>query len=141
MRRPPPGRDPPSISTTRSAWSSMSGLVRDDDGRPAGARLVQTPCDPRLGVRVDRARRLDEDEHLGVREQRAREDEPLPLAARERAAALVDGRVEPVGERVEHVLGVRDRDRLADRAVVRARAPTGRARCAACPRRAPDRPR
>ena len=46
-------------------------------------------------MRVDGARRLDEHEDLGVGEQRPREHEPLPLAARERAAALVDDLVEP----------------------------------------------
>ena len=61
-----------------------------------GARVVQAPRDPRLGVRVDGARRLDEDEHLRLREQRARQHEPLALPARERASALVDGRVEPL---------------------------------------------
>ena len=76
--------------TTRSAWSSTSGLARHDDRRPARARLAQPPGDAGLGVGVDRARRLDEHEDLGVGEQRSGQDEALPLAARERAAALLD---------------------------------------------------
>ena len=93
------------------------GLVEDeraaghDHGRPAPARLVQALGDPRLGVRVDRARRLDENEDLRLGEQRARQDQALPLTARERAAALLHVAVEPLRQRVEHVLGVRDRDR------------------------------
>ena len=72
-------------------------------------------------MRVDRARRLDEDEHLGVGEERPREHEPLALAARERPPALVDVGVE-AAELVEHVLGVRDRHRRQQRRVVAVRA-------------------
>ena len=82
----------------------------DDDGRPARARLAKAPRDPRLRVGVDRARGLDEDEDLRVGEQRPWQDDALALAARERAAALLDVAVEPVRQRLEHVLGVRDRD-------------------------------
>ena len=85
---------------------------RHDDRRPSRAAVAELAGDPRLGVGVDGARRLDEDEDLRVREQRPREHEPLPLPARERAAALVDVVVEPVRQRVEDVLRVRDLDRL-----------------------------
>ena len=54
-----------------------------------GARL-QPLGDPGLGVRVDRAGRLDQDQDLGVGQQRAGQDQPLPLTAGERAAALLD---------------------------------------------------
>ena len=84
---------------------------RDDDRRAAGAEVVELARDARLGVGVDGARRLDEDEDLGVREQRPREHEPLPLPAGERAAALVDDLVEAGGQCDEDVLGGSDLDR------------------------------
>src|SRR6185312_14506390 len=46
--------------------------------------------DPRLGRRVQRARRLVQNENGRVLEQRAGDRQPLPLAARQRAAALAD---------------------------------------------------
>ena len=52
----------------------------DDERRAAPAVFGQAPGDPGLGVRVDRAGRLDEDEDLGVREQRPGEGKPLTLA-------------------------------------------------------------
>ena len=105
---------PSSTKTTRSAWSSTSGLVVTMTVVLPGARLAQPLRDPRLGVRVDRARRLDEHEQLGVREQRAREHEPLALAAGERAAALVDRRrrAHPAAPRCTSSR-VRDRDRAS----------------------------
>ena len=93
------------------------GLVEDeraaghDDGRAAPARLVQALRDPRLGVRVDRARRLDQNQDFGLCQQCARQDQALALTARERAAALLHVAVEPLRQRVEHILGVRDGDR------------------------------
>ena len=73
-------------------------------------------------MRVDGAGRLDEDQDLRLREQCAGEHEPLALTARERAAALLHVAVEPLGQRVEDVLGVGDGDRLDD-LVVRGAAP------------------
>ena len=56
---------------------------------------------------------------VGVGEQRPGQREPLPLAAGERPAALLDLAVEAVGQRVEHVVGRwRPRARLEDRRVV-----------------------
>ncbi len=91
----------------------------DDDGRPAGACLAKPTGDSGLGVGVDGARRLDEDEDLGVGEQRPRKDDPLALAAGERATPLLDVAVEPMGQRV----------------------PTDRARGAGCRKRGADRSR
>ena len=84
---------------------------REDDRRPSAPGLAQPAGDPRLGVSVDRARRVDEDQDLRVGDERAREHEPLPLPSRERAPALLDEAGEPFGQRVEHVLRVRDLDR------------------------------
>ena len=110
--------------------------------RPAScgcAGVAQPACDARLGVRVDRARRLHEDEDLGVGEECAREHEPLPLPAREPAAALVDRRVE----------AVRERSRTSCASATATAARTRRRRAArrvelasgACPRRAAGRSR
>ena len=43
--------------------------------------------------------RLVEEEHRRVDEQRPRDDEPLPLSAREPTTLLPDERVQPVGKR------------------------------------------
>ena len=83
---------------------------------------AQALRDSGLGVRVDRARRLDEHEHLGVGEERSREHEPLALTAREGAAPLVDVRVQTLGQRLDDVFCVRDGDRRVDPLVVSVRA-------------------
>ena len=54
---------------------------------------------PLRGRRVEVRGRLVEHEHRRVGEQRAREHEPLALAAGELAALLADERVEAVGQR------------------------------------------
>ena len=82
--------------------------------------VAELAGDANLGMGVDGARRLDEHEDLGVREQRPREHEPLPLAARERAAALVDDLVQACRQRDEHVFGGGHLDRIRDLAVARA---------------------
>ena len=68
----------------------------------------EPPGDAGLGVGVDGARRLDEDEHVGVAQQRPGEGEPLALAAGERAAALLELAVEAAVDRGEGIVGVGD---------------------------------
>ena len=63
-----------------------------------------------LGVGVDRARGLDEHEHLGVAHERAGEGHPLALAAGQGAAALLEHAVQAVLDRLEDVEGARDVD-------------------------------
>ena len=135
------GHDPPVLEEddpVRLVEHERAGA--DDDRRPTRARLAKAPRDAGLRVGVDCARRLDEHEDLGVRKQRSGQDDALPLAARERAAALLDVAVQPVRQRLEHVLGVCDGDGLEDRPD-RPSGPRGRARVAACRRRAADRSR
>ena len=79
----------------------------DDDGRGAGAVLDEALGDAGLGVGVDGARRVDEDEDLGVAQQRPDQREPLALAAGERAAPLLELAVEPAVDRVDGVGRVR----------------------------------
>ena len=92
---------------------------RHDDRRAARPEVVELAGDARLGMRVDGARRLDEDEDLGAREQSPHEHESLPLPTRERPAALVDDLVEAGRERDEHILRSRNLDRSRDLVVAR----------------------
>ena len=82
-------------------------------------RPSSTSVELELGLGVERRRRLVEDQHLRVVVQRAGDAEALALAARELHAALADHLVEPVGERPDDVVELRER----------------RARAAAAPRR------
>ena len=70
--------------------------VRDHEGGAALHHLVERGLHLALGGGVERARRLVEDQDRRVLQQRARNREALPLAARERTAALADGAVKPV---------------------------------------------
>ena len=65
----------------------------------AAHRLGEAGADPRLGRRVDRRGRVVEDQDARVDEQRARDRDPLPLAARERDPALADDRVVALRQR------------------------------------------
>ena len=84
----------PSSSTT---ISSASAIVERRCATMIVVRpsmtVSQRPPDARLGGRVDRRRGVVEDQHARVDEQRARDREPLALAARERQPALADDRV------------------------------------------------
>ena len=72
--------------------------VRDDDHRQfALAKLGERVDDPLLGRRVEVRGRLVEHEHGRAHVERAREPEPLALAAGEPHAPLADDRLEPVG--------------------------------------------
>ena len=80
--------------------------VRDQDGdRVAGRRHVADRVDdPFLGERVERRGRLVEHEQVRMAQQRARDRQPLLLAARDLHAAFADHRVEaPVGARQQAV--------------------------------------
>ena len=96
-----------------------------DDGRAAGARGCAGParCAPRCARRPRWSARRARARRVG--DQRAGQDEPLALAAGERPAALLDLGVQPVRERVEDVVRVRDPHRVQQHA--RRRRPSGRA--------------
>ena len=74
------------MSTTASAGRARAGSPTTTTVVRPARSVVELTGDPGLGVGVDGARRLDEDEDLGVREQRPGEHEPLPLPAGERPA-------------------------------------------------------
>ena len=111
---------PSAMSTTVSAWSSTSGLEE--------TTTVVLPARKSWSWRAMRASVWASTALVGSTstrisafgEQRPREHEPLPLAARERAAALVDDLVETGRQRDEHVLGGGHLDRIRDLAVARA---------------------
>ena len=98
-------------------------LVRDRDDRELAAQRLERPADGRLGVRIERARGLVEDQHASAVREGAREHHALALAARELAAALADDRVQafrqarddvPQARRAQGTLGV-GRGRAPDR--------------------------
>ena len=115
--------------------------VRDDDRRAALHDGLERAPDARLGGRVDRGGGVVEDQDARVGEQRARDREPLPLAARERQPALADERVVAARERLDEVVRLRLARRLDD--VLARRAAACRRRCwrprssrtGTCPRR------
>jgi hypothetical protein len=74
---------------------------RRDDRGAARALLPQPGRDPRLGVRVDRRGRLDENQDLRIGGQRPGQHQPLPLPAGERTAALGDDLVDRAIEAIE----------------------------------------
>ena len=93
----------------------MTNVVRP------GHDLVQRALDLLLGRRVDGRRRVVEDEDPRVGEQRARDRDPLALAAAQRQPALADARVVAVGQRRDEVVRLRalgGRDDLLARGLV-----------------------
>jgi len=72
--------------------------VGDCDRRAALGEALERGLDRSLGLRVERRRRLVEDEDGRVAENRARDCDALLLAAGEAVAALADDGVVAVGE-------------------------------------------
>ena len=94
------------VEDERARGDDHGGATRPRGGEPSG--------DAGLGVRVDRAGRLDEHEDLGVGEQRPCQGDPLALTPGERATLLGDLPGEPARDGVEHVAGVRDVQRVLE---------------------------
>ena len=88
--------------------------VGDDDRRPAAHRLGEPGADPRLGRRVDGGGRVVEDQDARVDHERARDREPLPLAAGERDPALADHRVVAVRQLLDELVRLRGARRPLD---------------------------
>ena len=81
--------------------------VGDGDRRAALDQVVERLLDLPLGLGVDRRGRLVEDQDARVDQQRAGDRDPLPLAARERLAALADQRVVAVRQPEDELVRVR----------------------------------
>ena len=104
-----PGIDAIAVSATRGdglAVHEQHDMVgvgeqerahRGDHGGAALPLLRDRGADSGLGVRVHRARRLDQDEHGRIDRQRPGQPESLPLTAGETAALLLDDPVEAGG--------------------------------------------
>ena len=88
--------------------------VGDRDRRAPLGQPLELGLDGRLGLRVERARRLVEDQHRRVAQDRPRDRHPLLLAAREAVAALADDRVVAVGQRRDQVVDPRRPRRVLD---------------------------
>src|SRR5260221_8454963 len=67
--------------------------MRDDEHRSPPRNLLHALLDDALALVIERARRLVENEDARIGDERARDRQPLLLAAREAAAALADDRV------------------------------------------------
>jgi hypothetical protein len=90
----------------------------DHERRAPGHDLAQRRLDLLLGRRVDRRRRVVEDEDARIGQERARDGDALALAAAQRQAALADARVVAVGQALDEVVGL-------GAAAPRARSPPG----------------
>eukprot|EP00982_Pelagococcus_subviridis_P005632 29749-Pelagococcus_subviridis.AAC.4 len=78
--------------------------MRDENRRPPAHEIPDGAHDPRLRLRVERARRLVQQHHPGVLQKRARERDPLLLPAAELQPALADDGVVPVRHRAHRVV-------------------------------------
>ena len=88
--------------------------VRHDDRGTTLEDRVEAGLHQRLRLEVEVRRRLVEHEHARPGEERAGERDELPLTRRERHAAFVHRRVEPLGEPVDEVGQPDAMDRLPD---------------------------
>jgi len=70
--------------------------MRDRDRRAALDEIVKCSLDLLLGLRVDARSRLVENQDARIDEERARDADPLPLAARESLSTFADETVVPV---------------------------------------------
>ena len=80
--------------------------VRDDDGGAVAQDALDGPLDELLGLGVDGAGRLVEDEERRVEGERAREGDELLLADREPRAALAHLGLEALGQALDEAVGV-----------------------------------
>src|SRR5438552_2389643 len=78
--------------------------VGDRDRRAALREAVERLLHEPLGLGVERARRLVEDEDRRVAQDRARDRDALLLAAREAVAALADDGVVSLRQRRDHMM-------------------------------------
>src|SRR5207245_11197746 len=95
-------------ASTRQLQLPVSGRERarpvcDQERRAASHQAIHRLEDYRLGLHVDGARGLVEDQQRRVLEEGARQRDPLPLAARELHATLPDGCVVPLGEPLDEL--------------------------------------
>src|SRR4051812_28940061 len=80
----------------------------DDKCRSARAQRPKPILDERLAFAVKARSGFVEDEKARIREDRPRNRDPLPLAAREAHAAFADDRVITLFERFDELIAMRD---------------------------------
>ena len=81
--------------------------VRDGEGRPTADQPREGILHQRLGLGVERAGRLVEDEHGRVEQQRSGDGDALPLPRREQGSALADLRLVALGQLRDELMRVR----------------------------------
>ena len=77
--------------------------VGDDEGGAAFHDLIERLGNPRLGYRIERARRLIKNENRWVFQKRTGDGEALALAAGQKPAALADVRFKAVRVAVDEI--------------------------------------
>ncbi len=82
--------------------------MRDHEGRPAFAQAAQAVLDHLLALGVEARRRLVENQHARVGQDRAGDRHALALSARQLDAALADDCLVALGEPQDELLAVRD---------------------------------
>src|SRR5690606_2376398 len=95
--------------------------VRDDDRRAVLHQPLERLLHGALAFRIERARRLVEQQDRRVLEERAGDRDALALAAREPHAALAEERVVALGQRANELVGGRRARGRLDLLVARAR--------------------
>ena len=78
--------------------------MRDRDDRPSLREALERGLHRTLGLRVERGRRLVENEDRGVAQDRPRDRDPLLLPAREPVAALADDGLVAVRQRRDQIV-------------------------------------
>ena len=87
----------------RIAMGKRAVAMGDDDRGGPGRERAQAIDQRRLRRRIERCGGFVEDDEAGIAEQRAGDQQPLPLAARQAAAMLAQRVSEAAGERADPV--------------------------------------
>ena len=88
--------------------------MRDHDRGASLHQPLHRLLDQRLRLRVQARRRLVQDQHARIRQERPRQRHPLPLAARQLDAALADQRAVALRQARDELMRVGDPGRLLD---------------------------
>ena len=92
------GRDPAVLEEGHAVREGdRGGAVRDDECGRVGENLAQSFGHALFRFRIERGERIIEQEHRGLRRDRAGEGEALALAARKAHALLADVGVDALG--------------------------------------------
>ena len=101
------GNDAPGVDAHGGgAAGERARTMADDDDRATPLQPLERLDDRGLGLLVDGARRLIEDEHGAVLQKGACQRDPLPLAAGQLHSAVADFRVVTLGQSLDELVGV-----------------------------------